>query len=137
MNKAPILIVDDDEEDREFVKEAWSELTYQNPLLFFSTAESVLEYLHSDITPPLLILCDVNIPKMDGFALKAKLKESPSMKYKSIPFIFWSSQVSNAQIQKAYDLGVHGFFLKENRFDQLKASLALILNYWMKSVTPK
>jgi CheY-like chemotaxis protein len=137
MNKAPILIVDDDSDDREFLQAAWNDLEFGNPLVFFSDGEAILEYLRSEKAKPFLILCDVNIPRMDGFELKEQLFNDSSMNYKSIPFVFWSTAVSIAQIQKAYDLGVNGFFVKENSFEDIKQSLIDIVNYWSKSKTPE
>ena len=137
MNTGPVLIVDDDEEDREFLEEAWKELEFTNTLLFFNNGQGVLDYLKSDKETPFLIISDVNIPGMDGFQLKKKILEDRSANYKSIPFVFWSTQVSPSQIQKAYDLGVNGFFVKDNNLQELKQSLSDIVKYWLKSVTPE
>jgi CheY-like chemotaxis protein len=130
------LIVDDDTDDRDLLQDAWKELEFDNELIFFGTGEEVLTYLLEEKVSPFLILCDVNIPKMDGFELKAKLLENPEINYTSIPFIFWSSLASNAQIQKSYDLGGNGFFIKENTFEGLKQSLIHIVEYWKKSKVP-
>jgi CheY-like chemotaxis protein len=137
MSKLPIIIVDDDMDDREFLQDAWKELDLDHPLIFCNNGNALLEYLDSGKTTPFLILCDVNIPKMDGFELKEKILHNANTKYKSIPFVFWSSAVSNAQVQKAYDLGVNGFFLKENNLESLKQSLIDIVRYWSKSKTPE
>jgi CheY-like chemotaxis protein len=137
VNTAPILIVDADSDDRQVLQDAWKDLGFPNSLLFFATGDEVLHYLASEKVVPFLILCDVNIPKMDGFELKARILENTSMNYKSIPFVFWSSEVSNRQIQKAYDLGVNGFFVKGNTFEEIKQSLTDIVNYWQKSKVPE
>lgn len=137
MSNAPILIVDDDSEDKELLQEAWKELEFKNPLIFFNNGQDVLDYLHSEKAKPFLIICDVNIPRMDGFALKAKLLGDSTINYKSIPFVFWSTSVSKAQIQKAYDLGGNGFFLKDNSFEEIKQSLIDIVKYWSKSKVPE
>ena len=136
MNTSPVLIVDADGEDWQLLQDAWKEMGFPNELLFFNNGEEVLHYLYTKKIIPFLILCDVNIPKMDGFALKAKLLEDTEMNYKSIPFVFWSSQASNKQIQRAYDLGVNGFFVKGNTFAEIKQSLLDIVNYWQKSKVP-
>jgi len=137
MNEGPVLIVDDDEDDKKFLEEAWKELNYPNELLFFKNGNDVLHYLQAKEHVPFLILCDVNIPKMDGFQLKERILNNGKTHYKSIPFVFWSSMVSNAQIQKAYDLGVNGFFVKDSNFNDLKESLIDIVNYWAKSKVPE
>ena len=113
------------------------ELPFENQLIFCSSGNEVLEYLYSPETKAFLILSDVNLPKMDGFELKAKLLEEDAMNYKSIPFVFWSSAVTRSQIEKAYDVGVNGFFVKEPDFQSVKQSLIDIVNYWRKSLTPE
>ena len=136
MKEAPVLIVDDDTDDREFLQEAWKELDLPYTLLFFNNGEDVLKYLDSEKISPFLILCDVNLPRMDGFDLKKKIAEDTEMNYKSIPFVFWSNEASKTQIQKSYDLGGNGFFIKDNNFEAIKQSLIDIVNYWRKSRTP-
>lgn len=136
MNHAPILIVDDDDDDADFLQEAWKELNFRNPLIFFITGEQVLEYLKTEKIIPFLILCDVNLPGIDGFELKEKLLKDSELNYVSIPFIFWSTLASAAQIKKAYDLGGNGFFIKGSNFEGIKKSLVDIVNYWTNSKTP-
>lgn len=137
MNTNPVFIVDDDTDDQDFVRECWKELGYENPLLFFESGEGLINELMAHNTVPFLILCDVNIPRMGGFGLKAKLLEEESLNHKSVPFIFWSTQASNEQIKKAYALSAHGFFIKGNTVKDLKESLSEIMNYWQKSKQPQ
>lgn len=137
MNNEPVYIVDDDSDDRDFIQDAWKDLKYNNRLIFFKNAEEVLQHLITEGTVPFLVLCDVNLPKMDGFKLKEKLLKHSATRYKSIPFIFWSSNISNAQIQQAYDLGINGFFIKESSFEALKETLSDIVSYWAKSKVPE
>lgn len=136
MKAAPIVIADDDNDDNEFLKAAWEELGFENPLVFFQTGEQVLEYLKTEKLTPFMILSDVNLPKMDGFELKEKLFMDSDLKYVSIPFIFWSTTASEAQIKKAYDLGGNGFFIKGSSFESIKNSLVGIVKYWTESKVP-
>jgi CheY-like chemotaxis protein len=136
MNTDPVYIVDDDEDDQEFIKEIWKELAYKNELFFFNNGQAVLDRMKTDSVVPFLILCDVNIPGMGGFELKAKLLESDALYHKSIPFVFWSTQASREQIKKAYDLRSNGFFIKDNSISELKTSLSIIMDYWLRSRVP-
>ena len=137
MNQGPVLIVSDDTDDRELLLDAWNDLGFENSLIFFSKGEDVLDYLKSDKPVPFLILCDVNLKLMNSFKLKEKILEDSIINYKSIPFIFWSTEASKAQIQKAYDLGGNGFFLKDNTYKGLQDSLSDIVGYWSKSIVPQ
>jgi CheY-like chemotaxis protein len=136
MSIDPIFIVDDDVDDQDFIKTIWAELHYDNPLIFFQDSEKVLFHLKSDPTVPFIILCDINVDPMNGFELKKKIQEDPNIKYKSVPFIFWSTSASNEQVKKAYDLGGNGFFIKENRLEDLKKSFIKIVEYWFMSKVP-
>lgn len=137
MNTAPILVVDDDLDDQEFLQEAWEELAFPNELIFFSNAEEVLNYLKQEVTVPFLIISDVNLPKMNGFELKKKLLEDDSVNYKTVPFVFFSNTATNTQIEKSYDLGGTGFFIKEQNMLEIKKTLTDIVNYWQKSKAPE
>lgn len=136
MDTAAVLIIDSDLDDRDFLRDAWADLEYLNSLIFFKNGEDALEYLRSGNQPPFLILCDVNLPRMDGFELKRRIFDDVEINYRSIPFVFWSSQHSPAQVQKAYDLGANGFFVKETGFEAIKKSLSEIVQYWRKCITP-
>jgi|SRR5688500_9890043 len=136
MNSNPIYIVDDDTEDEDLIREAFEELGINNQLKFFSSAESVLNQLKKETEVPFIIISDVNLPKMDGFQLREKILNEAAVKDKTIPFIFWSTSASEAQIKRAYDLSVHGFFLKGRSFKELKEKIHEMVAYWSDSLAP-
>ncbi|HLL44081.1 MAG TPA: response regulator [Segetibacter sp.] len=136
MNTEPILIVDGDKDEWEFLQNAWEGLEYPNQLIFFSDAEEVLNYLKKEKIIPFLIICDVNLHKMNGFELKKKLLEDNLINYKSIPFVFFSNTATKAQIEKSYELGTNGFFIKGKNIEEIKNTLIDIVNYWARSKTP-
>ena len=113
MNNAPIFIVDDDLDELEIVQEIWDELGIENQLEIFTNPEELVTRLGQRVNP-FLIISDVNLPKIDGFELRKLLAQEPTLSIKSIPFIFWSSTASDAQIKKAYDSGGHRFFFKRS-----------------------
>lgn len=135
MNNAPVFIVDDDIEELEIAREIWEELSFQNPLEVFSDPYDLIDRLNENINP-FIIICDVNLHKIDGFTLRQRLSDEAALSYKSIPFVFWSTTASNDQIKKAYDLGGHGFFFKGETYTQIKESLLIIMNYWTNSKVP-
>lgn len=137
VQNSPIYLVDDDMDDQGFLKDILVDLKIENPLLFFNTGKEVLEFLKTTKEPPFIILCDVNIPVMDGFELRKELLADEKLAWKSIPFIFWSTAATNNQIKKAYDLAVHGFFIKGTNYGELSSSLNNIINYWKDSKQPE
>ena len=131
-----VWIVDDDDEDHELIIEIFKEARLNRPLKFFKGAKAMLKELENIHIAPFIIICDVNLPGMDGFQLRETLLEIPNNKFHSVPFIFWSTYASEAQIRKAFDLRAHGFFIKEPNYEEWKASLIHIVEYWNKSRTP-
>lgn len=137
MEENPILIVDDDQEDLDLIKDVAEYLKLKRPIHYFNNGDGLAEYLQSLAKPPFLIICDVNLPEEDGFAIKKRISEDPELKYKSVPFIYWSTDASEKQIQHAYDLPAQGFFFKPSNFNELCDTFETILRYWQKSQHPK
>ena len=62
------------------------------------------------ITQPDLILCDIQMPKLDGYAVYQLISNDDYLK--NIPFIFISSHNSYEDIRKAMSLGADDFLKK-------------------------
>ena len=136
MNTNPIYIVDDDSEDQEIIAEAVKELGLKNELRFFFNGDDILNELKTNKVVPFIIISDINLPRMDGFELREKILQESSMSDKTIPFIFWSTTASEAQVKHAYELSAHGFFIKGRTFKELKEELGEIVRYWSMSLSP-
>jgi CheY-like chemotaxis protein len=136
MQTGAIWVIDDDTDDHEMVSQIFSELQLPNELVFLPGAKAALDKLKAIPHAPFIILCDVNLPGMNGFELRAQMLQDPSNKMHSVPFIYWSSTASEKQIRQAYDLSAHGFFIKESSFQKLKDLFIQIIRYWQKSKMP-
>jgi DNA-binding NarL/FixJ family response regulator len=136
MQTGAIWIIDSDEDDQMMVREVWRELELDNELVFLESAQAALDHLSKINTAPFIIICELNLQKINGFELREKMLATNSKIFKSVPFIFWSTEVSESQITKAYDLSVHGLFIKDSTFDELKKTFTSILNYWLRSKMP-
>jgi CheY-like chemotaxis protein len=133
---SPILILEDDPDDRDLVEQALRELQVSNPVRFFSKSQEALYYLMDTREQPRLILSDINMPGMDGLELRRKINESHYLHRKSIPFIFLTTSQLEENIIRAYDLMAQGYFVKPDSFDGLKKVLQQILSYWELSRYP-
>lgn len=136
MQTGAVWVIDTDTDDHEMVREVWRELKLKNELVFLDSAEKVLGLLDEADTTPFIIICEVNLPKVDGFELRERMLATRSKKFKSVPFIFWSTYASEQQITHAFDLSVHGFFIKDNTFEDMKTTFIHIINYWLNSKMP-
>lgn len=99
--------------------------------IFFIT---VLNELKKDVDDPFIINSDINLPRMDGFELRQKILEHAGLTNKNIPFLFWPTTASEAQIKRAYDLSAHGFFIKTRSYYKMKEQIDEIIKYWTNSL---
>lgn len=136
MQHEAVLIIDQDHDDRMMINEVWKELKLNNELIFVSSAEEAIDRIQKMPTAPFIIICELNLPRIDGFTLREKMLQAHSKKLNSVPFIFWSTLASEEQVLQAYNLSVHGFFIKDNSMHELKETFKAIINYWKKSKMP-
>jgi len=136
MQSQAVWIIDNDSDDQEVVRHVWQELKLPNELVFLEGAQHALQMLEDVTYSPFIIICELNLPGIDGFELRKIMLEKNQKKFNSVPFIFWTTQASESQIVKAYDLSVHGLFIKDSNFNELKKTFVSIINYWLKSKMP-
>ncbi|MBT1707901.1 response regulator [Fulvivirgaceae bacterium PWU5] len=127
---APILLVDDDEDDHAIFKEICVDLGVGDWIHVFHTGFELIDFLKNESVSPFIILCDINMPRLDGLQLRALINQDERLRRKSIPFIFFSTSASESQVKLAYDLTVQGFFLKGNTYEETKKRFERILHYW-------
>lgn len=132
----PIVIVEDDADDQYFIRSICEKLGVTAELIFFDDGLSALNYLQATTTKTFLILCDINMPVMNGIELRRKIQEDPHLREKSIPFVFLSTAARPKEVQEAYHLTVQGFFVKASQLSEMERSLELILRYWMDCKHP-
>jgi CheY-like chemotaxis protein len=132
----PILVVDADEDDHDLLRFVCRELNVCNNLHFFFTGQQLIDYLKSEQQRPFIILCDINMPHINGLDLRQLIWSDTDLRNKSIPFIFFSTAASPEQVNRAFDLTVQGFFLKGNSMNETIRKLKLVLDYWTESKHP-
>jgi CheY-like chemotaxis protein len=131
VKNGPIIVIEDDVDDQELLKEIFTELKISNLIKFFNSCMDALDYLINTVEKPFLILCDINLPAMTGLELCRKIKENNYLKVKSIPFVFLTTTNDHKVITNAYEMSVQGFFVKPTSIKELKDMVRMIIDYWM------
>jgi CheY-like chemotaxis protein len=134
--KLPIVIIDDDSDDRELLGELTTELRPDHEIRYFVNGVDALKYLQTTPEQPFIILCDVNMPLMNGLELLEEIESTPFLKQKSIPFIFLSTSGDKRYVIKAYELSAQGFFQKPSEIGELASVLRLTFDFWAKCLHP-
>ena len=138
MNKSgPIIIIEDDADDRDFLKEIFEVLNYENEIIYFEDGESALEHLISEPFEPFLIISDINMPKLNGIELKEKIQNNENLRLKCIPYLLFTTSANQQHVIDAYSKSVQGFFVKPNNMEKLFEIIKKIVEYWQECESPK
>jgi CheY-like chemotaxis protein len=137
MNKnGPVIVIEDDNDDQEIFTEVFAKLNYPNKLIFFNDGQAALDFLNKGDISPFLILSDINMPKLDGFALRKQIKLDEKLQVRCIPYLFFSTAVSQEAVIDAYSASVQGFFVKQNSVGELEKTITVIMEYWKRCSAP-
>lgn len=115
-----ILIIEDEIRLRETISELFSISGY---LVF--QADNGLEGLKKvDEILPDLIICDIMMPKLDGYGFIEQLKNT---NYANIPVIFLTAKTELINQQRGLSLGAKAYVIKPFNFNELKNTVENIL----------
>ncbi|GGB95425.1 response regulator [Dyadobacter sediminis] len=135
-HSGPIFLVEDDEDDQLLITQALREIGITNRVLFFQDGIQVIEYLGSSHEQPFLIICDINLPLMNGIEIRNYIENSPLLKERAVPFLFFTTSDHSKTVQEAFKTTVQGYFVKSSNYPKLKEDLTVILKYWQLCLLP-
>ncbi|MDQ8195541.1 response regulator [Coraliomargarita sp. SDUM461004] len=134
------VIAEDDEDDQFLIKEALESCGVRNPYVFVNDGVELLDYLNQELNqktadmeaPALIILLDLNMPRMDGREALRKLKADPVLR--RIPVVILTTSKSDEDIVRSYESGVNSFVTKPVSFEGLVSVIAELKRYWIEVV---
>jgi len=133
----PIIIVEDDRDDKEIFEEITRDIGIRNEIIWFTEPLEAFKFIKETSKSVFLIFSDINLPSVSGLEFKRKIDDDPELRSKSIPFVFFSTTASPQDIDYAYkSLTVQGFFKKLNNYNEMKTLLDNIYTYWMNCKHP-
>ena len=136
----PILLADDDEDDRIMIQDALADAKIPNPFYWVENGEQLIDYLkhqgqyEGKTKPPMpgLILLDLNMPIKNGHEALKEIKEDE--KLRKIPVVILSTSTSKSDINNTYDLGANSFITKPVNFERLVEIVSTVVKYWNETV---
>ena len=112
-----ILVIDDEEWLREMVQLALTQRGYD--VIEAGNGAKGIEIARKEL--PDLVLCDVNMGKMDGYGTLSSLRSESSTA--SIPFILMTGLADNAGMRHGMELGADDYLAKPFTIDALYAAV--------------
>ncbi|GAB5543177.1 MAG: response regulator [Sandaracinaceae bacterium] len=125
-----ILLVEDDEVDVMNVKRAFDKARIQNPVEVAKDGVHALSLLKdpSFSKERLLILLDINMPRMNGIELLREIRKDPELH--SLPVVVLTTSDDERDKVDAFDLNVAGYLLKPVTFPKFVDILDVLNRYW-------
>jgi two-component system response regulator len=135
----PILVVEDNPMDLDFLLQAFEEHGVLNPVCVCRDGEEALQFIATHPTPddanlPLLVLLDLRLPKVDGIDVLRQARQHPV--WKQIPFVVVTTSRENADISRAYELGANSYIVKPVDFTAFTEVVKQIKFYWLLANEP-
>ena len=135
----PILVVEDNPMDLDFLLQAFEEHGVLNPVCVCRDGEEALQFIEAHPTPndanlPLLVLLDLRLPKVDGVEVLRQARQHPV--WKQIPVVVVTTSRENTDISKTYELGVNSYIVKPVDFSAFAAVVKQIKCYWLLTNEP-
>ncbi|HEX8516671.1 MAG TPA: response regulator [Bacteroidia bacterium] len=121
-----ILLIDDDEDDREIFLTALDRLVSPVICEAFGSARLALDHLSEKKVQTDLIFLDLNMPLMNGQQFLMEIKKHPELK--NIPVIIFSTTSHLPTIELMKELGAMDFITKPEGFTELVNTLKATLN---------
>ncbi len=126
-----ILLVEDNPGDVDLVIDAVRE--FRCDVSVASDGVEAIEFLrregrHASAKPPDLVLLDLNLPKLGGREVLARVKEDPELKH--IPVVVLSSSHARPDLMESYRLHANCFVTKPMDLHEFLAAVGAVAQFW-------
>jgi CheY-like chemotaxis protein len=136
VSDAPILLVDDHADDEELALLALRELGVHRPVVVARDGVEALERLFGSVEAtgplqlrPVLILLDLKLPRLDGFAVLERVRANPQGR--TLPVVVLSTSDAPEDVDRSYALGANSYVCKPVGFDAFAEAVRSIAQYWL------
>ena len=127
----PIFLVDDNPMDVDLTLLAFKQAKLANPIQVVRDGEEALAWIPSWETGeaiPVVILLDINMPKVGGLEVLQVLKSHPALRI--IPVVMLTTSCVSEDVQTAYQYGANSYIVKPVDFDKFMDVAKQIELYW-------
>jgi chemotaxis family two-component system response regulator Rcp1 len=132
-----VLLVEDSPGDVRLTLEAFRDVGMSVHLHVANDGVDAMAFLrhegvHANAPRPDFILLDLNLPKMDGREVLARIKGDESLK--TIPTVVLTTSDTDADIANSYQLQANCYLTKPVQLDEFEALIKDISDFWLRKV---
>jgi len=133
-----ILLVEDEEHDVFFLKNAFKEVGIRNPLQVAEDGQEAMDYLsgrgeyadRARFPLPCLTLIDLKLPRVMGLEVLKWMRAQPGLK--TLLVIIFTSSRLRPDIERAYELGANAYLVKPSSLPELREIATGIKQFWLE-----
>ena len=121
-----VLLADDDEDDRLFFKEAFSEIKIKTKVTLVNDGVELMKHLSSNGNPkPHILFLDLNMPRKSGLECLLEIRNTENLK--DLPIAIYSTSSSDEDIEDTFIKGANIYIKKPSGFKELKQILEEVI----------
>ena len=133
-----VLLIEDNPGDVRLLQEAFRELQANIHLRVARDGAEGIEAVEKESVnktrnSPELIMLDLNLPKISGHDVLARIKSNPHTR--CIPVIVLTSSRAEIDVRRAYESHANAYLRKPSSLEGLIAAAEHIKSFWMECVT--
>ncbi len=117
-----ILLAEDDIDDQNIFQLAVQEINPSLDINFVSNGKELLDLLQNE--KPDILFLDLEMPYKNGLQCLVEMKNDPELE--KLPVVVFSSTTRPSNIQTAYEMGAHLFFIKPPVYSDYLSSIKAI-----------
>jgi two-component system response regulator len=127
-----IVVAEDDPDDRMLAEEALEEAGISNPVVWVKDGVELLQWLGENREGRVIVLLDINMPRMDGHEALEKIRERERG---AVVVVMLTTSDQEEDVVRSYDLGVNSYLRKPLDPEDFSALATRFKNYWLKQST--
>jgi two-component system response regulator len=129
-----ILLVEDNADDEELTVMALKNAGLRLSIEVVRDGAEAIDRLFgasaaSAAASPLVVLLDLKLPKVDGFGVLQRIRDSE--RFQRLPVVILTSSDTNDDIARAYQLGVNSYVRKPVAYEAFRSTVGLLGLYWL------
>ena len=130
--KGPIVIIENKQGDRKLFIEVFSELNYQNQIIYFNNPETACNYLLRHKMKPFLIFSDIVLLNVMNHKVIETSQNNVGTLF-NCPYLFFTTSFNQTYVIDPYSIPTQSYFVKPYDYIEFKKIIRTIIEYWLKA----
>lgn len=122
-----VLLIEDNKDDVDLMRRGFEKFNLLNKVHVAESGEEAVEFIKKPHNLKLIIL-DVNLPKMDGFAVLKVIRKNKTTAI--TPVVLLTVDKTDSSIKKGYTLGANSYMVKPVDFNKFAEATSALGFYW-------